>query len=62
MTEEEYCEEYMRKACVKELAEEAKLQALREIKEDLKEIKDTLSKMQVYMKLLENKCIHFENN
>lgn len=52
--EEEYCEEYMRKAYIKELSEEKKLQALREIKEDLSEIKDTLSKMQVYMKLLEN--------
>lgn len=52
--EEEYCEEYMRKAYIKELSEEKKLQALREIKEDLSEIKDTLSKMQVYMKLLED--------
>lgn len=59
MEDEEYtleeCEEYMRKAYMKELSEEAKLQALREIKEDLREIKDTLTKMQVYMKLLENK-------
>jgi tRNA(Phe) wybutosine-synthesizing methylase Tyw3 len=53
MTEEEYCEEYIRKAYMKELSEEAKLQALREIKEDLKEIKDTLKKMQDNIKLLE---------
>lgn len=54
MTEEEYCEEYMRKAYIKELSEEAKLQALSEIKEDLSEIKDTLQKMQEDIKLLED--------
>lgn len=54
MTEEEYYEEYMRKAYIKELSEEKKLQAISEIKEDLREIKDILKKMQVYMKLLEN--------
>lgn len=54
MTEEEYCEEYMRKAYMKELSEEAKLQALREIKEELKEIKVTLKKMQKDINLLEN--------
>lgn len=57
--EEEYCEEYMRKAYIKELSEEKKLQALREIKEDLKAIKDTLKKMQEDIQLLENNSIHF---
>ena len=40
MTEEEYYEEHLRKAHLKQLSEESKLQALREIKDDLKEIKD----------------------
>ena len=54
MTEEEYCEEYMRKACIKELAEEAKFEAISEIKEDLIEIKDTMKKMQEYIKRIED--------
>jgi hypothetical protein len=37
-------------------------EAISEIKEDLIEIKDILKKMQADIKLLENKCIHFENN
>jgi hypothetical protein len=39
-----------------------KFTAISEIKEDLIEIKDILKKMQADIKLLENKCIHFENN
>lgn len=39
-----------------------KFTAISEIKEDLKEINDILKKMQANIKLLENKCIHFENN
>jgi molecular chaperone GrpE (heat shock protein) len=37
-----------------------KFTAISEIKEDLKEINDILKKMQANIKLLENKCIHFE--
>lgn len=39
-----------------------KFKAISEIKEDLKEIKEILTKMQENINLLENKCIHFENN
>lgn len=46
MTDEEYCEEYMRKESIKELA-------ISEIKEDLKEIKDILKKMQEDIKRIE---------
>lgn len=56
MTNEEY-KEIREKAWqdyINGLSDRSKFEALREIKEDLNEIKDTLSKMQVYMKLLEN--------